>query len=286
MRKPCCSKFSIFLNVILILLLAIYFIAPFLNSGILTKVYSPLCRIIDRFQGESYLPPWCEDILTLQAADKNENSNQNTNFNQNVNGVNDTNTNQNVGIANPAAVKCLQDGGSLENYQSAGGEAAICIFNDKSICDEWKYFREECKVGECFKICDAIGTFSEGWYNSCTKEKIKYEKCSGAITDEIEQSNIKVSTPVANQQLSSPFKVEGQAKVFENQVNIRVKGKDGKILIQETAIVKSPEVGEWGDFSIEVNYDFNLTKEGFVEVYSTSARDGSAENLVSVPVKF
>jgi putative hemolysin len=292
MHKLARSKFSIFLNIILILFLIGYFLMPFANIGFLAKVYSPFCKIIDRFQGELYLPPWCEDVLApaFGANNANVNQNNNVNSNQNVNANNaniNTNTNSDTGLANPAAVKCLNDGGKLENYNDENGEFTICIFPDKSICDEWAYFRNECQTGKCFKECKNIGSASEGWYDSCTNKLLKFENCSVANNQTDQQTkNIIVKNPVANAKLTSPFKVEGTARVFENQVNVRVKGKDGKVLIQEPVIVKSPEPGEWGDFSITLSYDFNLTKEGTVEVYSISAKDGSEENLVGIPVKF
>ncbi len=52
-------------------------------------------------------------------------------------------------MANPASVYCEQNGGKLELKQdSAGGAAGMCVFRDGSRCDEWAYFRGECKPGE------------------------------------------------------------------------------------------------------------------------------------------
>ena len=285
MRRSNTYKFSILLNIILIIFLIGYFLVPFANVGILAKTFSPLCYLVNAIQGDFYLPPWCEDVLVSKApTDLNINTNSaNTNVNINTN----TNTADNVGIANPAAVKCAQIGGKSESYQSEGGEAAICIFTDKSICEQWAYFRGECKIGQCQKECQKVGATSEGWYNSCTNELLQLIKCSAPQKQPASaEQNIQVTNPIANQQLTSPFKVEGRARVFENQVNVRVKSKDGRTLITESTIVKSAEAGTWGDFSLEISYDFNLTKDGFVDVYSTSAKDGSDENLVSIPVKF
>jgi len=33
---------------------------------------------------------------------------------------------------------------------------------------------------ECRPICDHIGTWSEGWYDPCTDERICYQMCDGA----------------------------------------------------------------------------------------------------------
>jgi putative hemolysin len=52
-------------------------------------------------------------------------------------------------IANPASVFCEQNGGKLELRQDASGAVAgICIFPGGSECDEWAYYREECKPGD------------------------------------------------------------------------------------------------------------------------------------------
>jgi putative hemolysin len=52
-------------------------------------------------------------------------------------------------LPNPASVYCEQNGGRLELEQDAsGGVSGVCIFADGSECDEWAYFRGECKPGQ------------------------------------------------------------------------------------------------------------------------------------------
>jgi len=55
--------------------------------------------------------------------------------------------NQNIEIANPASVKCEQDGGKLEIKNIETGQIGICVFSDGSKCEEWAFFRNECRVG-------------------------------------------------------------------------------------------------------------------------------------------
>ncbi len=56
-----------------------------------------------------------------------------------------TNASQ-AGIANPASVFCQQNGGFLELRQgSGGGVIGVCVFADGSECEEWSYFRGECR---------------------------------------------------------------------------------------------------------------------------------------------
>jgi putative hemolysin len=53
------------------------------------------------------------------------------------------------GLPNPASVNCKQKGGKLELRQDAsGGVSGICHFADGSECEEWAYFRSECKPGD------------------------------------------------------------------------------------------------------------------------------------------
>lgn len=85
-----------------------------------------------------------------------------------------------AGIANPASVKCEEDGGTLEITNTPEGQLGYCFFDDNSVCEEWAYYRGECQKGECFKECGAVGTRSEGWYNSCTNELIKWDNCGSS----------------------------------------------------------------------------------------------------------
>ena len=58
-------------------------------------------------------------------------------------GCNKTNTpTENTQIANPAAVYCEEQGGTLQL------EEWLCIFSDGSYCEEWSYFRNECQPGQ------------------------------------------------------------------------------------------------------------------------------------------
>lgn len=49
-------------------------------------------------------------------------------------------------IANPASVYCEEKGGALEIRTSTdGSQQGFCIFEDGSECEEWAFFRNECK---------------------------------------------------------------------------------------------------------------------------------------------
>jgi putative hemolysin len=53
-----------------------------------------------------------------------------------------------IGMANPASVNCEQQGGKLEIRNNTAGQYGMCIFPDGSECDEWAFYRKECKPGD------------------------------------------------------------------------------------------------------------------------------------------
>ena len=64
-----------------------------------------------------------------------------------------------IEIPNPASVFCKENGGTEENRQAADGSVAgFCLFSDGSECDEWAYFRGECKVGDSLKPTEVFVT--------------------------------------------------------------------------------------------------------------------------------
>jgi len=58
-------------------------------------------------------------------------------------------------LANPAAVYCEEQDGTLEGRILGGGSRGFCIFDDGSECGQWDFFREDCKKGErfCKDLC-------------------------------------------------------------------------------------------------------------------------------------
>jgi putative hemolysin len=51
-------------------------------------------------------------------------------------------------VANPASMYCEQHGGTVDLRQDAsGGVTGVCVFPDKTECDAWAYYRDQCKPG-------------------------------------------------------------------------------------------------------------------------------------------
>jgi predicted secreted protein len=70
-------------------------------------------------------------------------------INVTVSGTVSSSTQPNPEIPNPAAKYCDDQGFTREIRTSAdGSQYGVCKFPDESECDEWAYFRGECKAGQ------------------------------------------------------------------------------------------------------------------------------------------
>ena len=64
-------------------------------------------------------------------------------------------TDDQAGLPNPAAVYCLDQGGTLEQIERDGGMDADCVFPDNTRCPQWNFFRNDCQPGET-SDCDGF----------------------------------------------------------------------------------------------------------------------------------
>ena len=94
---------------------------------------------------------------------------------------------------------------------------------------------------------------------------------------------IVVEAPEAGQTVTSPVTVSGTANVFEANVSMRIVGPDGEV-IAETFATASCGTGCRGTYSKNVPFQVAALTDGFVEVYESSAQDGSPLHVVRVPV--
>jgi len=88
-----------------------------------------------------------------------------------------------IGMPNPASVFCEKEGGKIEiRKDKEGNEQGFCLFEDGSECDEWAFYRGECKKGERFCkdlcgdgfcqeiVCMAIGCPCSETKDSCPED--------------------------------------------------------------------------------------------------------------------
>ncbi len=99
------------------------------------------------------------------------------------------------------------------------------------------------------------------------------------------EGNIRLTSPRADETVGLPFVAEGTARVFENNVNWRLRDADGTVLAEGFATATG-DVGEFGPFSVRVSYPQPRGTSGTFEVFATSAEDGTEQDRVSVPVRF
>ncbi|OAN46076.1 hypothetical protein A6A03_01680 [Chloroflexus islandicus] len=57
-----------------------------------------------------------------------------------------------AGLANPASTYCIEQGGQLEIQSTEGGQIGVCRFSDGTVCEEWAFFRGECRPGERYDL--------------------------------------------------------------------------------------------------------------------------------------
>lgn len=52
-------------------------------------------------------------------------------------------------MSNPASVYCEENGGTVEiRKDEQGNEIGYCVFEDGSECEEWTFYRGDCKPGD------------------------------------------------------------------------------------------------------------------------------------------
>lgn len=102
-----------------------------------------------------------------------------------------------------------------------------------------------------------------------------------------ETTNLKLTYPSPYSTIGLPVVLRGQARVFENQFNYRVKNTDGTILAEGTSQTDAKDAGQFGSFEITVtDFKNNPGTEGFVEIFYYSAKDGSEMENINIPIVF
>ena len=101
-----------------------------------------------------------------------------------------------------------------------------------------------------------------------------------------ESGNIKVTRPQPQAAAESPLLIKGEARVFENTFQIRLKDSNEAVLVEKTAMANAPDMGQFGPFGELLLFDKPNAGTGMVEIFSYSAKDGAVQDLVSIPVRF
>jgi Immunoglobulin-like domain of bacterial spore germination/Sporulation and spore germination len=94
---------------------------------------------------------------------------------------------------------------------------------------------------------------------------------------------ILVESPLIGAKVSSPVTVSGTANVFEATVSLRILDENGNE-IARTFTTATCGTGCRGDYSVSVPFNVDHQQRGTIEVFESSAKDGSAINVVAIPV--
>jgi hypothetical protein len=97
------------------------------------------------------------------------------------------------------------------------------------------------------------------------------------------QGGVLVQTPEAGSVQFSPISVTGKANVFEATVSMRLVDDDGNELAA-TFATATCGTGCWGDFQAALAFSVDHDLPAWLEVYQSSAEDGSPLDLVRIPV--
>jgi len=135
-----------------------------------------------------------------------------------------------AGIANPASVFCEANGGRLEiRTGSDGGQIGVCIFPDESECEEWAYFRAECKPR------NALGTPAAAASDApATVEPVALQVLSPqdeALVSEAQIQVVGTSSPDAVVTVNDEILIAGSDGSFETTVTL----EEGVNLIEVVA---------------------------------------------------
>ncbi len=101
-----------------------------------------------------------------------------------------------------------------------------------------------------------------------------------------QERNIRVTAPTNGQTISNPVTVTGHARTFEQGVNFRLREANGRVLAEDFTTAQAPELGQFGPFQITINYPEPTQREGVLEVFQSSPRDGSEIDKVIINVRF
>lgn len=122
----------------------------------------------------------------------------------------------------------------------------------------------------------------------CKKEEPEDKEAKGGEPEDKQESNIAVAYPESGDTAGFPFRIEGIARVFENNLNFEIKDKNGNLLLEGFMTANSPDIGQFGPFETEVKYLLRKpeTEDIIIEVFWHSPKDGSRLDVKSIPVKF
>lgn len=100
-----------------------------------------------------------------------------------------------------------------------------------------------------------------------------------------EKPNVVLYAPNAGALVGSPFTIQGEARVFENVVNVRVRDAKGKVVLEDFTMTAAQDVGLFGPFSLDIFLPLLESPDVTLDAFWYSPKDGSELDIVSIPLK-
>ena len=101
----------------------------------------------------------------------------------------------------------------------------------------------------------------------------------------VNEPAIWVTMPETKQTITSPVIIRGNARIFEATVSFRLRDAEGNILGQGYTMAEAG-APERGDFEAQMSFTHSAVGKGQIEVYESSMKDGSDQNMVVIPVQW
>ncbi|ULL17088.1 LysM peptidoglycan-binding domain-containing protein [Paenibacillus sp. H1-7] len=100
-------------------------------------------------------------------------------------------------------------------------------------------------------------------------------------------ANIVVYQPYPGTRVASGQHLTGSARAFEATINYQIRDAMERIVTHERAATASQGAPAFGLFDVQLTFDQSpSTQTGILMVYTRSAKDGSIQDLVEVPIIF
>ncbi|MHB9019717.1 MAG: Gmad2 immunoglobulin-like domain-containing protein [Minisyncoccota bacterium] len=105
--------------------------------------------------------------------------------------------------------------------------------------------------------------------------------------DKANFANIVIKSPEADQVVGKNLVITGKARVFENQFNWAIlDGITKQEILAGTAHANSEDAGLYGPFEINISLNDLIPNKIIAQVFDYSAKDGSKQDIVEVPLNF
>jgi hypothetical protein len=129
-------------------------------------------------------------------------------------------------------------------------------------------------IGQFSTVKQVVIEVNGGEIYETPQTKDEYENLLPAIV---------VYAPVIGSTVGNPVTISGTANVFEATVSLRILAANGNQIAQGFTTATCG-TGCRGDYSAPLSYQVSREQNGTIEVYESSAKDGSPINVQRIPV--